>query len=124
MYFTGYIAAVLALILIALSLNVSRMRIKHKVSYGDGGVKPLTVAIRVHGNSLEQSLLFLFLLFFVEQAGQMTMAYWLGIGFIVVRLFYIWALLGKQHKVRQISHTVTLIIQLVAAVSILLQSLS
>ncbi|WP_020409259.1 MAPEG family protein [Hahella ganghwensis] len=121
MYFTAYVTAVLAIILTALSLNVSRLRIKHNVSYGDGGVKPLTVGIRVHGNSLEQSLLFIFLLFFVEQAGLVTLTQGLGVSFVVVRLLYIWALLGKQHRLRQVSHTVTLVIQLVAAFSILSQ---
>ena len=52
------ILALLALLLTALSLNVSRLRMRHRVSFGDGGHRDLMVAVRAHGNALEQSLLF------------------------------------------------------------------
>ena len=43
----------LALLFVALSLNVSRLRLKLKVSYGDGGHDELRRAIRAHGNFAE-----------------------------------------------------------------------
>jgi len=41
------------LLLALLALNVSRVRIREKVSHGDGGVLALKKAIRAHGNGVE-----------------------------------------------------------------------
>ena len=48
----------LALLLTALSLHVSRLRLRYRQTWGDGGYKDLATAIRTHGNTLEQSMLF------------------------------------------------------------------
>ncbi len=49
MLYSAYFAAALALLLVALSINISRLRIAHKISFGDGGIKELTAAVRAHG---------------------------------------------------------------------------
>lgn len=54
----GLSLALLALLLTGLSLQVSRLRLRHRVSFGDGGHKDLLAAMRAHGNCLEQSSLF------------------------------------------------------------------
>lgn len=61
---TPIFAAVLLLLVTLLAMNVSMLRMRHKVSLGDGGNKALTRAIRAHANALEHSLPFIFLLFF------------------------------------------------------------
>lgn len=91
------IAAVLALLLIALSVNVSRLRLRYRVSFGDAGNPALTAAIRAHGNSLEQSVLFILLLYFIDTATSLNSAWVLGLGagFVVLRLTYCWAIVQQ-----------------------------
>jgi uncharacterized protein len=64
--FTALTCAALALILTGLSLHISRLRIRYRVSFGDGGHKDLQVAIRAHGNALEQSVLLILLMLLME----------------------------------------------------------
>jgi len=47
---TALYASLLAIIFIALSVNIIRLRFKHKVGIGDGGESTLRKAVRVHGN--------------------------------------------------------------------------
>lgn len=46
------------LLLFLLMINVSRLRMKHQVAYGDGGNKQLMTSIRVHANGTEQVPIF------------------------------------------------------------------
>ncbi|MFL0809864.1 MAG: MAPEG family protein [Agarilytica sp.] len=50
--------AINGLILVVLAGNVSRLRLKYKISYGDGDNKHLLKAIRVHANGMEQVPIF------------------------------------------------------------------
>ncbi|HAP83220.1 MAG TPA: hypothetical protein DCQ57_16810, partial [Enterobacteriaceae bacterium] len=42
-----------ALLLLKFSLDVVRMRMQYRVSYGDGGFSELQSVIRIHGNAVE-----------------------------------------------------------------------
>ena len=66
---TAFYASLLALLFIALSVNVIRLRFKLKVGVGDGGQETLTKAIRVHGNFAEYMPLALILLAGYELSG-------------------------------------------------------
>jgi len=66
---TAFYASLLALLFIALSFNVIRLRFKLKVGVGDGGEKSLTKAIRIHGNFAEYMPLALLLLAGYELSG-------------------------------------------------------
>lgn len=120
MLYSLYVAAVLALLLIALSLNVSRLRMRNQVAFGDGGKPDLVKAMRAHGNSLEQSLLFIVLLYLGEVSGQiggpLTAA--LGFAFIMLRLLYCAGLFARLLLLRQVSHALTMLVLL--AVTLLL----
>ncbi|WP_252274109.1 MAPEG family protein [Pseudomonas subflava] len=120
MLYSLYVAAVLALLLIALSLNVSRLRMRNQVAFGDGGKPDLVKAMRAHGNSLEQSLLFIVLLYLGEASGQiggpLTAA--LGFAFIMLRLLYCAGLFARLLLLRQVSHALTMLVLL--AVTLLL----
>jgi uncharacterized membrane protein YecN with MAPEG domain len=120
MLYSLYIAAILALLLIGLSLNVSRLRMRHQVAFGDGGKPDLIKAIRAHGNSMEQSLLFIVLLYLGEATGQiggpLTAA--LGFAFIMLRLLYCTGLFARILLLRQASHALTMLVLL--AVTLLL----
>lgn len=121
MLYSAYIAAVLSLLLIALSLNISRLRLAHKISFGDGGIKELTLATRAHGNSLEQSLVFIVLLYFMETApaANAQIALMFGIAFIVTRIVHGMAMFTRRLLIRQIAHVATVGLQLATAIIIL-----
>ncbi|REL26426.1 hypothetical protein DXX93_07430 [Thalassotalea euphylliae] len=74
---TGLYTSLLAILFIALSFNVSRLRLKHKVSIGGDGVKPLEKAIRIQANFTEYVPLALIMLAVLELAGLAAM--WLHI---------------------------------------------
>lgn len=63
---TPLYAGILAFVLIALAVHVSKMRVKHKVGLGDGGVPELIQAMRVQGNFTEYAPLGLILILLVE----------------------------------------------------------
>lgn len=120
MLYSLYIAAILALLLIGLSLNVTRLRMRHQVAIGDGGKTDLLKAVRAHGNSLEQSLLFIFLLYLGESSGRIegALVAALGFAFIMLRLLYCTGLFARLLLLRQVSHGLTMLVLL--AVSLLL----
>lgn len=66
---TAFYAGLLALLFIALSINIIRLRFKLKVGLGDGGEKPLIKAVRTHGNFAEYIPLALILLASFELSG-------------------------------------------------------
>jgi uncharacterized protein len=112
--------AVLTLLLIGLSLNVSRLRLRHKMSYGHGQHKDLEVAVRTHGNSVEQTLLFLFLLMALESLtpGHLLLMV-LATSFVVARILYPIATFSRRLPLRQFAHLTSVAAQLVAALTIL-----
>lgn len=66
MRITGLYAALLALLVIALSVRVSRLRRRHGHGLGDGGNRDMACAIRAHGNAVEYVPLALVLMLVLE----------------------------------------------------------
>ncbi|MEK1906579.1 MAG: MAPEG family protein [Pseudomonas sp.] len=122
MPYSVYIAATLSLLLIGLSLNISRLRMRHQVAFGEGGKTDLLKAVRAHGNSLEQSVLFIVLLYLGETSGQISPALVaaLGFAFIMLRLLYCTGLFARLLLLRQASHALTLLVVLVVTVLLLI----
>lgn len=118
---TAQVLAVLALLLTALSLNVSRLRLKYRVSFGDEGYKDLTVAIRAHGNALEQCLLFAVLLLALEYQSNAvaTQLAWLGPVFVIARVVHAAAIFRRWLRLRQLAHVLSLLAQLAVALVLL-----
>ncbi len=108
--------ATLALLLTALSLQVSRLRMRHRQTWGDGGHKDLTVAVRTHGNTLEQSLLFGLLVLALAQAGDTAATALAAVccTFVLARIVYCTAAFGRRLPWRQAAHALTLLCQLAA----------
>jgi uncharacterized protein len=77
-----FVGAVLFLIT-ALALNVTRLRFAARVSLGDGGSRPLAVAIRAHGNALEHGLLLAVALVLSEVAG-LPARFVVGLGWAIL----------------------------------------
>jgi uncharacterized membrane protein YecN with MAPEG domain len=111
----------LLLVLSVLSLRVSQLRLRHRVSYGDGGHKDLLLAVRAHGNGLEQSLLYTVLLLAHAQAAPDGDA-WVAaanLAFVIARVVQPLALFTRQLRLRQLAHVVSLALQWVVAVRLL-----
>ena len=106
----------LALLLTALSLHVSRLRLRYRQTWGDGGHKDLATAIRTHGNTLEQSMLFGLLLLAHAQLPSATLAA-LAVAcavFVLARLLYCVGAFTRRLAWRQAAHAITLLAQLTA----------
>jgi uncharacterized membrane protein YecN with MAPEG domain len=92
MPFTLLAASVLGLILVVLSLEIVRLRVKTKVSLGTGPEErsALVVAVRAHGNFVEHVPLSLILLGLLEReaVGVTTIAGLAGV-LVVSRLLHI-----------------------------------
>ncbi len=103
---TTWVVVALTVLITVLSLQVSRLRLRHRVTWGDGGHKDLSVAIRTHGNTLEQSLLFLTMLLChallpAASAGAVAVT---GGMFVAARLLYWLAVQARRLPLRQIAH--------------------
>ena len=91
---TGFYAGLIALLAVALAARVVRLRLRHKVGIGDGGIPELARAIRAHGNLIEYAPLVLVLLLIAELGAALPAA-WLHVaGAVIVggRLLHAWGL--------------------------------
>lgn len=117
---TALTCAALTLLLTALSIHISRLRMLHKVSFGDGGYKNLQVAIRAHGNALEQSMLLVLLMLLMELLrpgwGALTAV---GGVFVAARVLHAVAIFTRLLLLRQAAHVVSMLCQLVLALALL-----
>lgn len=86
---TALYASLLALVFVALSVNIIRLRFKLKVGVGDGGESMLTKAVRVHGNFSEYIPLALILLACYELSGaNIVWLHVLGASLLIGRIFH------------------------------------
>ena len=122
---TALTCAVLAILLTGLSLQVSRLRIRHRQSFGDGGHKDLMLAMRAHGNTLEQSLMFGLLMLLME----LTQPAWGALAavaalFVMARLMHAVAIFKRLLLLRQIAHVLSMLCQLALALALLWKALA
>jgi len=87
----GIYAALNMAILLWISVETGRLRGKHKVSIGDGGVKHLIRIIRGHANAIENMPMF-FIMFIVAALIGMPLlaAHGLGLVFTIGRGLHAW----------------------------------
>lgn len=113
--------AVLALLITGLSIHVSRLRLQHRVSFGDGGHKDLLVAVRAHGNALEQTALFSVLA--VAGLALLPVPGGLLTGcaavFTAARLVHAAAIFSRRLGLRQAAHAASTLVHVVLALTIL-----
>ncbi len=112
--------AVLAILITGLSVHVSRLRLRHRVSFGDGGHKDLLVAMRAHGNALEHTSLFAVLALAAAALPSMPAVVLSACCavFVAARLLHAAALLGRRLVPRQVAHAASTLVHVVLAVSI------
>jgi len=108
-----------SLLVLALAINVSRLRIKHKVSLGDGDNKCLMAAIRAHCNALEQLPIFAIVMIALTFLGASTILLsTLVIGFSLARIFHAYGMLYRVFIARRIGAGFTYVFQFIATVSV------
>lgn len=121
---TSVCAVALVLLLTGLSLNVSRLRLKYRVSYGVAAHKDLEVAVRAHGNTLEQSMVFLMLLLLCEtQSLAPALTFHAAWMFVLMRLVHTVATYTRKLRLRQISHVGSLALQISLCVPLMSSAL-
>lgn len=119
---TPFFAAALALIYVALSLNVVRYRLGKQVSLGDGSDSQLQRAIRAHGNFIEYVPLALLLMWFLESLTlSPSLPFWMGSVLVVARVAHAFGMFyPKQLMIlRQLGVVATLGVLILASAAIL-----
>lgn len=90
---TAFYAPLLALLYLALSLNVTRLRLKHQISLGAGDVPKLERAMRAHGNFIEYVPLILILMALLEASGKsVPLLHFMGSLLLLARLSHAFCL--------------------------------
>lgn len=111
------------LLVVMLAMNISRLRIKHKVANGDGNNKVVVKAIRAHMNSLEHILPFTLLLYVLQsQPISEVLFSILAFGFLGIRLLHSYSMLGSKFKLRQITAASTYVFELSGCALVLINS--
>lgn len=112
--------AALALLLTGLSLHVSRLRLRHRVSFGDAGHKELLVAVRAHGNALEQTTLFAALALACVPLPSIPTGVLAGCAgvFIAARFVHAAAIFSRRLGLRQAAHAASTLVHVVLALTI------
>jgi uncharacterized membrane protein YecN with MAPEG domain len=117
---TAVFAALLALMLVGISVRVTVLRTQKKVNLGDGGDAALGAAIRVQGNFVEYVPLALALMAMLEWMG--VPAGWIyafGAVLLVARLSHAWSLYSSVFQARVFGTTATWLLLAVGALAVL-----
>ncbi|MEL6766366.1 MAG: MAPEG family protein [Pseudomonadota bacterium] len=86
---TALYAGLSGIWLVLLSLAVIRLRWRHRVSLGDGGVAELERACRAHGNAVETVPIVLIMLALAESLGTPApLLHLFGLGLVVGRVLH------------------------------------
>lgn len=124
---TTFFAGILALIYLALSVNIIRSRYKMRLALGDGGDAMMTRRIRAHANFSEYVPLALLLLGFNELNNlDEHLLFWLATALTVGRVSHIYSLLVMEVKhpgriiFRQVGMVTTLTVIAVLALAAIL----
>ncbi len=104
------------LFMLALKVNVGRVRTKHKVGFGDGGSQPLQRSLRVQGNAVEDvPVVLLGLLGLGALMAPVMLVHGLGASFLVGRVLHAVGLGGSEGSSfgRSVGTVITLLVMLV-----------
>lgn len=107
------------IILYLLAANVSRLRLKLRISVGDGGNSEMVYAIRAHCNGVEQVPIFALIVLALTllQTSDMVLAM-LAVVFTVARVFHAYGMIFRSFLSRRIGAATTYVLQLVGIVAL------
>ncbi|WP_019030079.1 MAPEG family protein [Colwellia piezophila] len=118
-FWFSVLIAMNSLLILILAMNVSRLRIKYKISLGDGGNKRLMAAIRTHCNGVEQLPIFAMVILVLTLLGASTsILSILVIGFTLARLCHAYGMLYRIFIARRLGAGFTYIFQMIAALTV------
>ncbi len=108
---TAIFTGLLALMLVGVSIRVTVLRAKKKITLFDGGDKELGAAIRVQGNFIEYVPMALALMGMIEWMGtKHWVVYLFGLLLVVARLAHAWGLYSNVFQARVVGTTVSWIL--------------
>ncbi|MDT8311855.1 MAG: MAPEG family protein [Methylophaga sp.] len=114
---TALYASLAAFLIVKLSLGVIKLRRKHKVRLGDGGVDELQTAIRIQANAIEYIPITLLLILLLEMA---NVSWWIihlaGITLLAGRLIHAAGLKNHDLKKRVLGMQITIFLLVALAV--------
>ena len=111
-----------ALLLTALAANVSRLRLKHKISLGDGGNAELLSAIRAHANGIEQVPVFALLILGCIYANiNHNLQMLLVVAFTLARISHAIGMVKKVYIARRMRAATTYFLQIAVPVLLLVK---
>jgi len=108
---TGVFAAVIGILLLVLSAQVTRFRMKYKKGLGITDDPDFAAAVRAHANLVEYAPLGLIMLGVAELNGVASgLIYWTGMALVVGRILHAWGMInghGGQHWARALGIVLT-----------------
>ncbi|MCK2148327.1 MULTISPECIES: MAPEG family protein [Marinobacter] len=120
---TGVFAAVIGILLLVLSVQVVKFRLKFKKGIGVTEDRDFQAAVRAHGNLVEYAPIALIMLGIAELNGVATgLVYWTGMVLVVGRILHAWGMLngrGGTHWARFLGIIMTWLAILFTAVLLL-----
>ncbi len=120
---TAVFAAVIGILLLVLSFQVVRFRLKYGKGMGVTDDRDFEAAVRAHANLVEYAPLGLIMLGLAELNGVAGgLVYWTGMALVVGRILHAWGMIngrGGPHKARMAGIVLTWLAILVAAVLLL-----
>lgn len=113
-----------AFMLVGLAGYVSTLRLRYRISFGDGGNKHLLEAIRTHANGAEQVPIFALLIFGLSLASysQKAIAIFV-VSFTAARVTHAVGMLFRKQIFRQVGSGLTYLLQLLVAVVLLVDAI-
>ena len=105
---TAVFTGILALMLVGISVRVTVLRARKKISFSDGGDKELAAAIRVQGNFIEYVPMALALMGLVEAMGaRHWIVYLAGVVLVLARITHAYGLYGGVFGARVVGTSTT-----------------
>jgi uncharacterized membrane protein YecN with MAPEG domain len=112
------------LFLTGLAINISRMRVRHRIFLGDGDVAALQIAVRTHGNALEHLMPMLFLLVIYELLGARKLLVDIfGAVILIARFTHAAAYLAHWSTLRRVGVALTYSVEAVLGATVIAQAM-
>ena len=117
---TAVFTALLALMLVGLSVRVTVLRARKKISFFDGGDPELGHALRAQGNFIEYVPMALLLMALVEGMGaRHWVVYSFGAVLVAARIVHAWGLYSDVFKARVVGTSATWALVIAGALAVL-----
>jgi len=100
---TSLFAALLSVLYFRMSLNVIRLRKKHKISYGYGSNNEIIGPVSAHGNFMAYVPILLVLLYLFERSALFPtfLIYMFGVTIFLGRLLHYWGVSAEKTNFKQ-----------------------